>query len=381
MRKALAWTWFGVIVAATVVIYVNAPEGISADPGPVLFTALGAIIVTRRPGSRVAWIILLIGAGLLIEPVAAIRFAGGPPEPMTIGDVLLLNGLNTSFFTVFILPIGLLLFIFPTGTFLTRRWRWAGWAVGISMAGFLSGIFSKVIVLATPEASWSINNPIGFIPETANPILEYVYGLPMQAVLIAGVFAIIIRYRRSDQIVRAQIKWVALSLILFVAALLFRFTTYPGEDLLSQVLFSAATVFIPVSMTLAILRYRLYDIDRIISRTFGYLIVVAVLGAVYGVGAVWIPTAIFGDQSSLFVAASTLAAAALFNPVRRLVLDQVDRRFNRSRYDGDRVLEEFASNLKDMTDIGVLSRDSLDVVRRTMQPQSLGIWVRSPEGP
>jgi len=178
---------------------------------------------------------------------------------------------------------------------------------------------------------------------------------------------------------RAQIKWVALSLILFVAALLFRFTTYPGEDLLSQVLFSAATVFIPVSMTLAILRYRLYDVDRIISRTFGYLIVVAVLGAVYGVGAVWIPTAIFGDQSSLFVAASTLAAAALFNPVRRLVLDRVDRRFNRSRYDGDRVLEEFSSSLKDMTDIGVLSRDSLDVVRRTMQPQSLGIWVRAPE--
>jgi hypothetical protein len=376
MRTALAWAWVGVIAVASAVVCVTAPEGVvSVDPAPVLFTALGAIIVTRRPGNRVAWILLLIGAGLLIEPAAVIRFANGPPERMTIGDVLLLNGLNTSFFTVFILPLGLLLFIFPTGTFLTRRWRWAGWAVGISMAGFLSGIFSKVIVLATPEASWSINNPIGFLPESVNPVLNYVYGIPMITVLVVGVFALIIRFRRSDEAVRAQIKWVSLSLIVFVVTLLFRFATYPGEDLLSQVLFSAATAFIPVSMTLGILRYRLFDIDRLISRTVGYVVVVAALGSVYVLGAVWLPSRLLGEQPTLFVAGSTLAVAALFNPVRNRVLAWVDRRFYRSQYDAQRVVDDFTGRLRNRLDVEQLISESMSVVAEVMHPSAIAVWV------
>jgi FtsH-binding integral membrane protein len=243
------------------------------------------------------------------------------------------------------------------------------------MAGFLSGIFSKVIVLATPEASWSINNPIGFLPESVNPVLNYVYGIPMITVLVVGVFALIIRFRRSDEAVRAQIKWVSLSLIVFVVTLLFRFATYPGEDLLSQVLFSAATAFIPVSMTLGILRYRLFDIDRLISRTVGYVVVVAALGSVYVLGAVWLPSRLLGEQPTLFVAGSTLAVAALFNPVRNRVLAWVDRRFYRSQYDAQRVVDDFTGRLRNRLDVEQLISESMSVVAEVMHPSAIAVWV------
>jgi hypothetical protein len=366
------------VLATSVILIIRSGRGLDATFGlaPVLFTALGALILSRQPGNRIAWILLLVGAGLLFEPAALPRYADGPPIPVTVGDVLLLTGLNTSFFTVFIIPIGLLLFLFPTGKFLSRRWWWGGWFAGISIVGSLAGIFNTVIAFEFPGNEWTVSNPIGVLPESLEGIRELVYGVTMLTLLVGGVVAIVIRYRRSNDVVRAQIKWVGLSLILFVLAILSRFFTYPEPNVAAEVLFTASVAFIPVSMTLAILRYRLFDIDRLISRTVGYAIVVSILALVYVVGAVWLPTRLIGDQSPLFVAGSTLATAALFNPLRRRVTFWIDRRFNRGRYDAEQVLARLSERLNDEIVLDQIAADSIAVISQTMQPSSVGIWIR-----
>lgn len=133
---------------------------------------------------------------------------------------------------------------------------------------------------------------------------------------------------------------------------------------------------LPLSIAAAIMRYRLFDLDRLISRTIGYAIVIAILALVYVAGAVWLPTQIIGEQSSAFVAGSTLLAASLLNPVRRRVIDRVDRRFNRSRYDAQKVIAEFSERLEDEIDVDQIAADSTSVISQTVQPESVRVWIK-----
>ncbi|MGH8915549.1 MAG: hypothetical protein ACRDZM_13655, partial [Acidimicrobiia bacterium] len=149
-----------------------------------------------------------------------------------------------------------------------------------------------------------------------------------------------------------------------------------GPAWLGPALNFGVTVFLASASTLASLRYRLFEIDRLISRTVTYAIVAGVLAAVYGLGAVWLPTQVVGQQTPLFVAGSTLAAAALFNPLRRTVMRWVDRRFHRSRYDPEQIADEFATKLRDQVDTEQLAADWAGVVTGTLQPSAVGVWVR-----
>jgi hypothetical protein len=133
---------------------------------------------------------------------------------------------------------------------------------------------------------------------------------------------------------------------------------------------------LPLSIAAAIMRYRLFDLDRLISRTIGYAIVIATLALVYVAGAVWLPAQIIGEQSSAFVAGSTLVVASLLNPVRRRVISRVDQRFNRFRYDAQKVIAEFSERLKDEIDIDQITADSTAVITRTVQPESVRVWIR-----
>jgi len=139
--------------------------------------------------------------------------------------------------------------------------------------------------------------------------------------------------------------------------------------------FVISLYLIPISITVAIVRYRLFDIDRIISRTVGYALVVVTLAAVYALGAVWLPAQLLGEQPPLFVAASTLAVAALFNPVRRRVLATVDRRFYRSGYEARRVVGEFGGRLQDEVEVEHVAMNLEAIVRETMRPSAVNVWV------
>jgi hypothetical protein len=384
------WVSAVVIAAAALAVglAVGTREGLSSDAvlnviAVVVYTALGLLLAVRQPGNKVAWLFYVVALWGVLNGASRIALGDEsvPPNPVGVWDVLAIAWGNAGYFVAFLIPLLLLFYIFPTGRFLKRRWSWAGWTAGLMVpVALFVGIFPKEI--GPDTGTWTVSNPIGFLD--INPtglgggFLGVVFSIGFLALGFGAIPAIIVRYRRSDAQVRAQIKWVVYALLMIAASLMA--ASLPGvPGWAGSVLFAVMLFAAPVSVTLAITRYRLYDIDRIISRTFGYLIVVAVLGAVYGVGAVWIPTAIFGDQSSLFVAASTLGAAALFNPVRRFVLDRVDRRFNRSRYDAQQVIDGFADRLRDKLDVPQLTAESMSLVSEVMQPSAVAMWVPSRE--
>jgi uncharacterized membrane protein YdcZ (DUF606 family) len=186
----------------------------------------------------------------------------------------------------------------------------------------------------------------------------------------------VLRFRRSGTVERHQIKWLLFAVGLFGVIYIYSaiFTSFT-EGGVNDILLTTSLIGIPVAIAIAVLRYRLFDIDRVVSRTVGYAIVVGVLGLVYAAGAIWLPSLLSGD-SPIFVALATLAAAALFNPVRRNVLNAVDRRFYRARYDAEKVVDSFKAQLRDQTDLELLAQDWVTVVSETMHPAMVGVWVR-----
>ena len=153
-----------------------------------------------------------------------------------------------------------------------------------------------------------------------------------------------------------------------------------APEWVSTLLYVVLLFSAPVSITLAITRFQLYEIDRLISRTVAYVLVVGTLGLVYAFGAIWLPSQLLGEQPPLFVAVSTLAAAALFNPTRRRILSWVDHRFNRSRYDSQIVVEDFAAQLRGKTNLDRLAEDLVAVLDRTLQPSRVGVSIRRERG-
>jgi hypothetical protein len=216
-----------------------------------------------------------------------------------------------------------------------------------------------------------------FLFTEPSPVSEIVwlYGLyPAQLLmLVLGLLSLVARYRSSAGIERQQVKvlvWVA------VVALVFFGVSGRIGGIAEPVINSLFTLFVAAALTLAILRYRLFEIDRLISRTVTYAVLAGALVLIYVFGAVWLPSQIVGEQTPLFVAGSTLAVAALFNPLRRRVMRWVDRRFNRSAYDVERVKDAFATRLRDQVDVGRLAEDWAGTVTRTLQPSAVGVWVR-----
>lgn len=350
---------------------------------PAFFAGLGAVISTNQPGNRVAWIFFWISAGGLVDAAAVLPDISRPAAP-TFAYIFALAWSNSGFFAILVAPLSLLLFLFPTGRFLTRRWSWGGWVGGLLVLVPLVGsFFANEIGPSTPEqAEWKVRNPIGFIPTDlvdGSGLVAQVFGVCLIALMGGGVASIVVRYRRASPVERAQIKWVAFAGLIFIAwlvASLFSVDLWVDSSLLSNLIFAAVLAFIPLSVTAAIVRYRLFDIDRLISRTVGYAAIVGVLALVYVVGAVWLPTEVLGEQPTSFVAASTLLVAALFNPVRRRVLSWVDRRFHRSSYDAEQVVAAFVGRLQDEVDAETLSEEWISVVTETMQPEAVGVWLQ-----
>jgi len=355
------------------------------------YATIGAVTSSRRPGNRVGWLCLAFGALLAVSEAtweyAARAFEVAPGSlPAGVFSAWIASVINP----VMLLPFTLVLLLFPDGRLPSRRWRFVAWAV-VAIAGL--GMLSVVV---GPNVGGGIDT------EIANPTriegLETVAGvangisfLALPILLLASVASVFVRWRRAGGGERQQMKWLAYVGAIIVVAVLVgvgpQRVFFFGEG--SYLAFLALSVGIagiaigtPVAIGIAILRYHLYDIDIIINRTLVYGLLTAMLAMVYVgsvIGLQYGFRAFTGGGSQLAVVASTLVIAALFNPLRRRTQDFIDRRFYRKKYDAQQVLAVFSARLRDETDLDRLNEDLVGVVRGTMQPEHVSLWLRDPK--
>lgn len=355
----------------------------------LVFVLVGAVIMLRRPGHGVGQILVAIGLGMLgIGGVTEYALRGALIEP---GSLPVVDAVTVAGNVMWIIPFGLLpilLLVYPTGQLLSARWR----------IGALPAVLAMVAVLGSaipplrhrwPAEQLMIEDPLAASPDGLAVTVGLIFtGLILLSVaLIAGIVCLAIRWRKAGRIERLQIKWLLWASGAWAGVIItvnLPALTGGGNEtvietsVVAELLNLLGLAAIPVAIGVAILRYRLYEIDRIVSRTVTYGLVTAGLIGVYVLVAV-VPAAVFDLQSDLLVAAATLVAAAAFGPLRRRVQAAVDRRFNRSRYDAGQVADRFAGRLRQEVDLDELTVDLRGVVATTVQPAHLSLWLREPE--
>ncbi|MGD2060957.1 MAG: hypothetical protein PVF87_08845, partial [Acidimicrobiia bacterium] len=272
--------------------------------------------------------------------------------------------------------------LFPDGRLPGPRWRWLGRTVAIVFALILlSAPFFPVINqddLAGAANPWAIE---ALTPVFQSPLWSSITLGLFAVALVGPAVALIARFRRSTGVERLQLKWLALSGAVAATGLglTYALDAYHGTWWLTTVTAVGllGVMAIPVTTGMAIIRYRLYDIDRLISRTVVYGVLVALLAGVY-VAIVFVLSRFLPDDNSLSVALSTLVVATLFNPLRRRIRDFIDRRLYRSRYDAREIAENFAGRLTDEVDLDTLHDELLEVVDETVKPEAAAVWIRDP---
>jgi hypothetical protein len=392
------WLLWGLIMAlfvARMALWLanNTLRPQSFSPFPLLvpgFATVGAIVVTRHRGHVVGWLFLAIAAatalGGFCEAYAMRAYLTGT---LPAGDVLLwmtnwLGGLGS-------LPLGLLLLLFPTGRLPSRRWRPVLWVlVGSAAYQVFKFMFEPVLGLQVSQTETvQIANPVASVPLVSQVTLPYsVAVLSSFAALATAALAPLVRYRRASQVERQQLKWLVFVLAVGVlGGLAAASLTYvvPGvANALAVLVAIELALGIPFAVGAAILRYRLYDIDRLINRTLVYGLLTIVLGGLYAATVLTLGQLagrVGADPPSWAVAGATLAVAALFQPARRRIQQVVDRRFNRRRYDAAKTVEAFSSRLREEIDLDTLAAELLAVVDQTTQPTQASLWLRPPQAP
>jgi hypothetical protein len=326
------------------------------------FATVGALLAWKRPENPIGWLLSAIGLAFAVAVFGV--FLAHFPRTLTLANWL-------GF--LYLLGFGLCVFVvllFPTGHLPSRRWRPVAWAAGAGLAGWVLGCaFAPTLITASP-----MRNPVG-VTGPAGDIFELmavVGAVLIAAAGLAAVLSLVFRYRRAQTVERAQLKWLVYAAAVIVVALL---ATIPvASTNLQNAISSGAVALVPVAIGIAVLRYRLYDIDRVISRTVAYAIVTGLLVGIYA-GLVLLATQVLRIHTPVAVAAATLAAAALFNPVRRRVQRAVDRRFNRARYDADQTVAVFAARLKDAVDLDAVRDDLAGVVHQALEPAHVSLWI------
>jgi hypothetical protein len=344
------------------------------------FTFVGALILWKRPGNGVGRVFGAVGL-LWVSGDMATQYAtyGYVTRPGSVPAPALGAWYGEWYWIVVLLCIfALIPLLFPTGRPLNQRWRVATRAVFAFMIviSVLAMFEDRLEVIGAKQP---VHNPLG-IPglHDIETDLGPVFFLGGATCLILGVIAIVVRFRRSRGDERQQLKWftwsaLALALVFVAQSALETVTGFRSSEV-----DGLAMALVPTSAAIAILRYRLYDIDLVINRTLVYGALTALLAAAYFGIVVVLQNAIPGaDDSDLTIAGSTLAVAALFRPLRARVQAFIDRRFYRRKFDAQRTLESFSSRLREDVDLDHLSRDLLGVVRDTMQPAHASLWLRT----
>ena len=356
------------------------------------FPIVGALVASRRPGNAIGWICLTVG---LFWMLIAVGEAQDAYELARFGADRFSVTLEALYQVIWVPPVGLLgiylVLLFPDGRLPSRRWRPFAWFAGAVMVVIT---VSFVLIPRPLEGQPGVRNPFGL---EQFPFIEDVAAaaaLTLPLCFVASALSLVLRYRRSGDEVREQIKWVAVAAsflgLFFAISLLAQMLLVPEEGAASEPLWSSLVnkvrligfAGIPVAVGIAILKYRLYDIEIIINRALVYGPLTISLAVVYfgGVTATQTLLATLTGQRELpqiAVVTSTLAIAALFNPLRSRIQSFIDRLFYRSRYDARKTLEDFGARLRGEVDLDELSGDLVSVVRDTMQPEHVSLWLRS----
>jgi hypothetical protein len=397
----LAWSlWAATLALMALTVVFTALYPLSRDPASnavnfgiaILFVAafqtVGALIASRRPENPIGWV--FCGMGLAL--VAAVFFGnyaqyslvvepGALPwaeEAAWVGNWIWLVALS---------PLGFFLLLFPDGHPPSPRWWPVAWVQGTALVGwFVSQAFAPGPMINAGYES--VDNPYGI--EALGGVFRgvgAVSGLLLLATVLASILSIIVRFRRSRGDERRQIEWVAYAAALVALVLLVQLAAeaaLPETDALVEILnlsLAIALTGVPIAAGVAILKYRLYEIDAIIYRTLVYGALTILLVAIYFGGVVLSQYAfrgLTGQGSDLAVVVSTLAIAALFNPLRRRIQALVDRRFYRRKYDAAKTLQDFGARLRDEVELRVLQDDLISVVEETLQPAHVSLWIRPP---
>jgi hypothetical protein len=426
-RRIASWlAWLlgllsvALIVASAVLLVLNKPSQIVEGAGvwgtanaPFIFlvialdfTLVGALVASRRPGKPIGWISLAAGLALALSGLASeYSIYALVSQPGSLPGARIAAWLREWIWVPFVGLIGtFLVLLFPDGHLPSSRWRVvAGLAVVALVFASLSKAFLPGVLEETPGVA--IANPLGV--EAARELLVLVGTIGFSLLplcYVASAVSMIVRFRRSRGIERQQLKWfvsaTALLAVTFAASAVAwlvlgflsgqsaPFLAGQGAPLLAlkvaQDITSITFAGLPIAAGIAILRYRLYDIDLLINRTLVYGSLTVFLALVY-FGGVAATQAIFRaltgqeEQPQLAIVVSTLAIAALFNPLRRRIQGFIDRRYYRRKYDARKTMEAFSAKLRDETDLDALSDDLTSVVRETMQPAHVSLWLRPPQ--
>ena len=396
-RIGAAVALVGVVCLLATVVFVllssghRAPAGTAANSGVsavalslagLAFCTVGGLLASRMPGNAISWIFCLTGVGLSLSILGAAYakysvFAVSPPLAGTRLAVLLDDVLGPPCFGL----IGTALLLFPTGRVPSRRWRPALW---LSVTGSSIIALGYLLKAGGGDSPFeSVSNPLGL--RGAAELFDALTGLGWlfmgMGVVLAAV-AMVRRLRRSRGIEREQLKWIAFAaaVVGVIVALdeISYFANLKGLNSLRDTLLGLGLAAFPLAAGVAILRHRLYDIDVVINRAVVYASLTAVLAAAYLGSVLLLQLALdpITSGSSLAVAVSTLAVAALFRPARARIQAAVDRRFYRRKYDATRTLEDFSARLREQVDLEALGGELRSVVQDTMQPAHVSLWLK-----
>jgi hypothetical protein len=343
-------------------------SGVSGQLVNMAVPVTGFVLASRRPENRIGWVFLVAGLGLGLggfsSPYALHALVAHPGSlPAGRASAWLSNWI----WVIAVAMLAFLFLLFPTGHVRSRRWRPAVWFTGGACA--LAAIWMLIAATRSWAHPFTLSGQAS--PGGLTATLFVVAAVLISAALLVSVVAVVVRFVKSSGEERLQLKWcaaAALALaVVFVASI---WVTSAALNVLQSVAF----VGLWTAIAVAVLKYRLYDIDRVISRTLAYAIVTGLLVGVYA-GLVLLATQVFRFHSAVAVAAATLAAAALFNPLRRRVQQVVDRRFNRARYDAEQTVAAFAARLKDTVDLDSVRGELATVVDQALEPAHVSLWI------
>ena len=380
----LAWSLCTLVVAlgtATIALQALNGRGTVQDTiaagGALTSAVVGAVVASRRPGNPVGWFFLGSSISLtLAELTSEYALYGLRTVPRTLPFARVMAWPQTWLWVPGVaLSLIFLPLYFPNGRLPSRRWRWVVW-ISAAFCAYSAVVAAFLIDTADDEAG--IANP--FLIPADGPVVEVLEGVMqwlLVPVVVASAASLVVRFRRSRGEERQQMKWLtyvaALMPVLILLASRFQVADYAAGILFASV---------PVVVGIAVLKYRLYDVDLLINRTLVYATLTAALLSVYVGGVVTLQLVfrgLMGQGNQLAVVASTLAIAALFQPLRRRIQELIDHRFYRQKYDARKTLAAFGATLRDEVDLGRLGGELVSVTLETLQPAHVSVWLRDPD--
>jgi hypothetical protein len=337
---------------------------------------VGAVLASRRSHHPVGWLLLALGLSLNASGVAVayanyglLARPGALPAARSVALYL------PATIVTALACLGFVLLLTPTGSLPSARWRWWAWVAAAAPVLSLLAIMLSSQPLDQPYQGPESPLDLRGLGGALLIIYQLAFGVTNLAVVVAA-GSLVVRFRRARGTERQQLRWVALAAALVaLAAVVVVASLVMGAAALVGWAAGVCVAILPVAIGAAILRYRLYDLDRIISRTLAYGLLTLLLGGGYA-GVVLGLGQLLGQESSLVVAGATLAVAAVFQPARRRIQAVVDRRFNRRRYDAAMTIAAFSARLRDEIDLDTLTAELLGVVEQTMQPTQVSLWLR-----